>query len=105
MVKDLIMMFYKSTGGYKPHRVIMYRYVFTTLGGIWEDSWRTLGGIFTTLAGLCWEDSAGFGRTLGGLWRTLMGEIWEDSGRTLGGLWEESGREMRKEGWSLRGGP
>merc|ERR1711971_675153 len=25
MVKDLIMMFYKSTGGYKPHRVIMYR--------------------------------------------------------------------------------
>ena len=28
MVKDLIMMFYKSTGGYKPHRVIMYRYVF-----------------------------------------------------------------------------
>ena len=38
MVKDLIMMFYKSTGGYKPHRVIMYRYVFTTLGGLWEDS-------------------------------------------------------------------
>ena len=37
MVKDLIMMFYKSTGGYKPHRVIMYRYVFTTLGGLWDD--------------------------------------------------------------------
>ena len=27
MVKDHLMMFYKSTGGYKPHRVIMYRYV------------------------------------------------------------------------------
>ena len=26
MVKDHLMMFYKSTGGYKPHRVIMYRY-------------------------------------------------------------------------------
>ena len=25
MVKDHLMMFYKSTGGYKPHRVIMYR--------------------------------------------------------------------------------
>ena len=28
MVKDHLMMFYKSTGGYKPHRVIMYRYVY-----------------------------------------------------------------------------
>ena len=57
MVKDLIMMFYKSTGGYKPHRVIMYRYVFTTLGVLcWEDSGRTFGGIFTTLGGF-WEDS------------------------------------------------
>ena len=46
MVKDLIMMFYKSTGGYKPHRVIMYRYVFTTLGGLWEGSGRTLGGLW-----------------------------------------------------------
>ena len=26
MVKDHLMMFYKSTGGYKPHRIIMYRY-------------------------------------------------------------------------------
>jgi len=25
MVKDHLMMFYKSTGGYKPHRIIMYR--------------------------------------------------------------------------------
>ena len=25
MVKEHLMMFYKSTGGYKPHRVIMYR--------------------------------------------------------------------------------
>ena len=30
MVKDHLMMFYKSTGGYKPHRVIMYRYVSIT---------------------------------------------------------------------------
>jgi eukaryotic translation initiation factor 2C len=25
MVKEHLMMFYKSTGGFKPHRVIMYR--------------------------------------------------------------------------------
>lgn len=25
MVKDHLMMFYKSTGGFKPHRIIMYR--------------------------------------------------------------------------------
>ncbi len=25
MVKEHLMMFYKSTGGYKPHRVIIYR--------------------------------------------------------------------------------
>ena len=77
MVKDLIMMFYKSTGGYKPHRVIMYRYVFTTLGllcwedSMWEDFWRNIHNSWRT------ED---FGRTLGGLW--------EDFGRTLGELWE-----------------
>lgn len=25
MVRELLVMFYKSTGGYKPHRIIMYR--------------------------------------------------------------------------------
>ena len=25
MVKEHLVMFYKSTGGYKPHRIIMYR--------------------------------------------------------------------------------
>ena len=25
MVREHLMMFYKSTGGYKPHRIIMYR--------------------------------------------------------------------------------
>lgn len=25
MVRELLLMFYKSTGGYKPHRIIMYR--------------------------------------------------------------------------------
>lgn len=25
MVKEHLMMFYKSTGGFKPHRIIMYR--------------------------------------------------------------------------------
>ena len=27
MVKEHLTMFYKSTGGYKPHRIIMYRLV------------------------------------------------------------------------------
>ena len=53
MVKDLIMMFYKSTGGYKPHRVIMYRYVFTTLGGLWDDFGLWNDFLKTGL----WEDS------------------------------------------------
>ncbi len=26
MVKEHLTMFYKSTGGYKPHRIIIYRY-------------------------------------------------------------------------------
>ncbi|KAJ8940110.1 hypothetical protein NQ318_016026 [Aromia moschata] len=25
MVRELLIMFYKSTGGYKPHRIILYR--------------------------------------------------------------------------------
>ena len=25
MVRELLLMFYKSTGGYKPHRIILYR--------------------------------------------------------------------------------
>ena len=78
MVKDLIMMFYKSTGGYKPHRVIMYRYVFTTLAELcWKDFGRTLGGL--------WEV---FGRTLGGLWEGFV--------RTLGGLWKDFGRTLER---------
>jgi hypothetical protein len=31
MVKEHLVMFYKSTGGYKPHRIILYRSVHCSL--------------------------------------------------------------------------
>ena len=40
MVKDHLMMFYKSTGGYKPHRVIMYR------DGVSEGQFTQVTSIF-----------------------------------------------------------
>ena len=43
MVKDHLMMFYKSTGGYKPHRVIMYR------DGVSEGQFTQVNSILVTL--------------------------------------------------------
>ena len=42
MVKDHLMMFYKSTGGYKPHRVIMYR------DGVSEGQFTQVNSILIT---------------------------------------------------------
>jgi hypothetical protein len=48
MVKEHLMMFYKSTGGFKPHRVIMYR------DGVSEGQFSAVSGRRDPAGGQCY---------------------------------------------------